>query len=52
MRANWDSNPAWNVKALPLNKQKPARLIKQKEQKRENNTHQRNIDRLRQRGGR
>ena len=52
VRANWDSNPAWNVKALPLNKQKPARLIKQKEQKRENNTHQRNIDRLRQRGGR
>ena len=52
VRANWDSNPAWNVKALPLNKQKPARLIKQKEQKRQNNTHQRNIDRLRQRGGR
>lgn len=52
VRANWDSNPAWNVKALPLNKQKPARLIKQKEQKRQNDTHQRNIDRLRQRGGR
>lgn len=51
IRANWDSNPTWDVKALPLNKQKPAALIKQKEQKRQNDTHQRNIERLRKRGG-
>ena len=51
IRANWDSNPMWDVKAFPLNKQKPAALIKQKEQKRQNDTHQRNIERLRKRGG-
>lgn len=51
IRANWDSNPTWDVKALPFNKQKPAALIKQKEQKRQNDTHQRNIERLRKRGG-
>lgn len=52
VRANWDLNVAWSIKERPLTEQKPAKLIKQKENKREVNTRQRNIERLQQRGGR
>lgn len=51
IRANWDLNEDWDLTALPLNQQKPTQLIKQQGNgKRQNNTHQRNIERKRQRG--
>lgn len=53
VRANWDLNQDWDVTALPLNKQKPQRLVKQQGSgKRKNMTHQRNIERRKQRGER
>ena len=33
MRPNWDIEQVWRVKELPLTKQKPASLIKQKADK-------------------
>lgn len=51
VRANWDLNEDWDLTALPLNKQKPQRLLKQQSRgPRKSNTHQRNLDRKRQRG--
>ena len=35
IRANWDIDQTWNVNSLPLERQKPAELIKQKEDKKE-----------------
>lgn len=52
IRANWDNNLTWNTKAQPIDQQKPAKLIKQKEQGQRSNTRQRNIERLRERGER
>lgn len=50
IRANWDLNQDWNLTELPLSKQKPAKLIKQQTNGRaKSNTHQRNIERLKQR---
>ena len=50
VKANWDLNEDWDVTALPLDKQKPAKLIKQKGSKSVVNMHQRNLERLRKRG--
>ena len=50
VRANWDLNESWDVTALRLDKQKPDALIKQRSDKQKIDTHQRNIERLRQRG--
>ena len=52
VRANWDLNLNWNLTERPLTQQKPERLVKQKENKRQVTTRQRNLDRLRDRGGR
>ena len=49
-RANWDTNESWDVTAVRLDKQKPAALIKQRKDKQRNDSHQRNLERLRQRG--
>ena len=49
-RANWDTNETWDVTAVRLDKQKPAALIKQRKDKQRNDSHQRNLERLRQRG--
>lgn len=49
-RANWDTNESWDVTALRLDKQKPDALVKQRKDKQRNDTHQRNLERLRQRG--
>lgn len=50
VRANWDLNESWDVTALRLDKQKPDALVKQRKDKQKIDTHQRNIERLRQRG--
>ena len=50
VRANWDLNESWDVTALRLDKQKPDALVKQRNDKQKIDTHQRNIERLRQRG--
>lgn len=50
VRANWDLNESWDVTALRLDKQKPDTLVKQRSDKQKIDTHQRNIERLRQRG--
>lgn len=50
VRANWDLNESWDVTALRLDKQKPDALVKQRSDKQKIDTHQRNIERLRQRG--
>lgn len=50
VRANWDLNESWDVTALHLDKQKPDALVKQRSDKQKIDTHQRNIERLRQRG--
>ena len=52
VRANWDLNLNWNLTERPLTQQKPERLVKQKENKRQVTTRQRNLDRMRDRGGR
>ena len=49
-RANWDTNESWDVTAVRLDKQKPTALIKQRKDKQRNDSHQRNLERLRQRG--
>ena len=50
VRANGDLNESWDVTALRLDKQKPDALVKQRSDKQKIDTHQRNIERLRQRG--
>ena len=50
VRANWDLNESWDVTAVRLDKQKPDALVKQRSDKQKIDTHQRNIERLRQRG--
>lgn len=50
VRANWDLNESWDVTTLRLDKQKPDALVKQRSDKQKIDTHQRNIERLRQRG--
>ena len=50
VRTNWDLNESWDVTALRLDKQKPDTLVKQRSDKQKIDTHQRNIERLRQRG--
>lgn len=50
VKANWDLNENWDVTALPLDKQKPEKLIRQKESKSSVDMHRRNIERLRSRG--
>ena len=49
-RANWDTNETWDITAVRLDKQKPAALIKQRKDKQRNDSHQRNLERLRRRG--
>lgn len=50
IRANWDASPTWRLTSLPTDRQKPQALLRQKEEKRANNTRQRNIERRRERG--
>ena len=50
VRANWDIEQTWNLHELPLNKQKPQELIKQKADKKKTPKN-RNAERLRQKGG-
>ncbi len=50
VRADWDLNESWNLTTLPLDRQKPAALIKQKTDKKSINTRQRNLDRKKERG--
>ena len=50
VKANWDLNEDWDLTALPLDKQKPEKLIKQKDSKSVVNMRQRNLERLRKRG--
>lgn len=47
IRANWDVEQTWHIRALPLNKQKPQELIKQKENKKQT-PKSRNAERERQ----
>ena len=51
VRANWDIEQTWRVKDLPIIKQKPKELIKQKEEKKKT-PKSRNAERLRQKGRR
>lgn len=50
IRANWDVEQTWRIHDLPLNKQKPVELIKQKENKKQTPKN-RNAERLRQKRG-
>ena len=50
VRANWDIEQNWQIKALPLNEQKPRELIKQKEQEKKT-PKSRNAERLRNKQG-
>jgi len=49
VRANWDIEQDWDVKALPLERQKPDELIKQRGEKK-NNPKNKNAERLKQLG--
>ena len=51
VRANWDIEQTWRAKELPIIKQKPRELIKQKEEKKKT-PKSRNAERLRQLGRR
>lgn len=47
VRAGWDLNEDWDITAIPLHKQKPEALIKQKKKdNNRSNAHERNIKRL------
>lgn len=50
VRANWDIEQTWNIYELPLNKQKPREIIKQKEDSKKTPKN-RNAERLRQKQG-
>lgn len=50
VRANWDIEQTWNIHELPLDKQKPQELIKQKAEKKKT-PKSRNAERLRQKRG-
>jgi hypothetical protein len=47
VRANWDIEQTWDVKALPLTAQKPEAITKQKADSEKQTAHQRNVERLR-----
>ncbi len=49
VRANWDIDQTWDIKALPLTQQKPAQLRKDKKQKKVS-TAERNAERLQKLG--
>lgn len=50
VRAGWDINNDWDVAAVPLNRQKPEELVKQKKDgKGKTSAHERNIRRLEER---
>lgn len=49
-RADWDTELTWSPESLPPTKQKPAQLNKQSAQVKRQTTHQRNLERLRQKG--
>ena len=50
VRANWDIEQTWNIHELPLDRQKPREITKQKEDKKKT-PQNRNAERLRQKGG-
>lgn len=50
IRANWDIEQTWNIHELPLDKQKPREIVKQKEDKKKTPKN-RNAERLRQKRG-
>lgn len=50
IKANWDVEQAWNVTGLPLYRQKPRELVKQKEENKKT-PQSRNAERARQKAG-
>lgn len=50
VRANWDINQTWRVDELPLTRQKPEELIKQKADEKKQTARSRNAERLRNKG--
>lgn len=51
VRANWDIEQTWRIHDLPLDRQKPRELIKQREDARQQTPHSRNAERERQKRG-
>lgn len=51
VRANWDIEQTWRIHDLPLDRQKPRELIKQREEARQQTPHSRNAERERQKRG-
>jgi len=49
-KAKWDITVSWNLTALPRNRQKPAELIKQKEEQNKKQKKNRNAERASQLG--
>lgn len=45
VRANWDTELTWNIRALPLLQQKPKALIKTTNTQKKTTAHQRNLER-------
>lgn len=51
VRANWDTEQAWSPKELPLLKQKPEALQQSTSKQRRQTGHEKNIQRMQQKGG-
>lgn len=51
VRANWDTEHTWSPRELPLLKQKPADLQKTTDKRRRQTGHEKNIQRMQQKGG-
>lgn len=47
LRTNWDTEVVWRVHEVPIDKQRPAELQKNKERQRTSTAHQRNLERMR-----
>lgn len=50
VRANWDIEQTWNVNALPLTRQKPEEIVKQKAEAEKQTAHGRNEQRMKEKG--
>ncbi|WP_347719493.1 hypothetical protein, partial [uncultured Alloprevotella sp.] len=48
VRANWDVDQNWTLRALPLTEQKPAKLSKVKTDSKRESAHQKNLNRKRE----
>lgn len=50
VRANWDIDQTWRVDAVPITRQKPDEITKQKADKEKTTAHEKNVQRLKEKG--